>query len=93
MPQTLRQQIAITLEDAEYSIHDLAELYGLRRQEILGHLDHVQRSVKKRFKVRPAQCSGCDFVFENRTRLSTPSRCPQCKKERVQGPWIRIVPT
>ena len=42
-------------------------------------------------EVEPAQCLSCGFTFEERGRFRRPSRCPQCRSERLQPPrfWVR----
>ena len=59
-------------EFKDYSDRDLEE-------EIL----HVIKSHKlKLHLIHPAQCVSCQFSFENRTKLSIPSRCPRFAKRR-----------
>jgi predicted Zn-ribbon and HTH transcriptional regulator len=62
----------------------------MRVSEVLDDLEHVRKSLRRRFVFRPAFCSRCSFVFERRTKLGTPSRCPKCKNERLDGPWFRV---
>jgi hypothetical protein len=35
-------------------------------------------------------CQSCGFTFRDRSRLETPSRCPRCKRERIDEPLFRI---
>lgn len=90
-PATLRQQIETQLADAEYTVRELAELFGLRVRDIVDHMEHIRRSQKRRFRLRPPECRTCGFVFKRRHRLNAPSRCPQCRRERIEGPWLSIV--
>jgi predicted Zn-ribbon and HTH transcriptional regulator len=65
----------------------------LREKETLFHLPHIAKSVAARggrLRIRPASCMNCGFEFRDRRRLSPPSRCPQCKQSRIQGPWYQI---
>jgi predicted Zn-ribbon and HTH transcriptional regulator len=78
------------LEQAEQTVRDLANTLEMRVGDVLDDLRHVRRTVGKRLQVRPARCTRCDFVFRKRSRLSTPSRCPRCRCEQIDGPWLRI---
>ncbi len=89
---TNREQIIIYLEGEEYTAKELSGLMRMRVQDVLSDLEHVQRSAGKRFKIRPALCTSCDFEFERRKKLSTPGRCPECRSERVVGPFLSVTP-
>ena len=69
---------------------DLAGALDLRPAEALSHLEHLRRTYKKQFKITPAKCRDCSFLFKGRSRLNTPGRCPQCRSQRVDGPWFAI---
>ena len=87
---TCRETIVELLSDAEYTPRDLALALGVRIRDVLADLEHVRRSVGKRFQLRPASCERCGYVFRGRERLGTPSRCPRCKCERTAGPWLSV---
>jgi predicted Zn-ribbon and HTH transcriptional regulator len=67
-------------------------------REIEAHLVHIEKSVRgrrgqqdgRRFRLEPAACSDCGFVFRDRTRLTTPSRCPTCRSEQIIPPRYLI---
>jgi len=91
--QSLRQRLRETLRDGSYTLRDLSVMLSATEREIVGHLPHVQRSAQgrgERFVIEPAQCSSCSFVFEQRTRLTTPSRCPECRSERIEAPRFGV---
>ena len=92
MSPTLRQTLALILRREERSAYDLAEELFLSPAEVESHLTHLNKSHKGRFKMRPARCYACGYVFKKRTRLDAPGRCPRCKEERVEGPWFRLEP-
>lgn len=69
---------------------DVAAQFGLRVTEAADDLDHIRKSHRDSFKVEWARCSKCEFEFQNRDKLTTPSRCPECKCERIEGPWFSI---
>ncbi|MEW5913747.1 MAG: transcriptional regulator [Thermodesulfobacteriota bacterium] len=89
----MRQTIINLLEQAKHSARDLADILLLTQSEVESHLAHVQRSLKKRLQVSPAQCRDCGYVFRGRARLDTPGRCPRCRGQRVEGPWFRVSPS
>jgi hypothetical protein len=92
--QTLRQWIVSLLSDQEMDVRDLSQELGLKEREIYEHLVHVERSVaasRGRFVITPSQCLLCGYVFEDRRRLTRPSRCPQCRRSKLQNPSFRIL--
>jgi predicted Zn-ribbon and HTH transcriptional regulator len=91
--QTLRRQIIALLHDQEMDARDLAQELGLKEKEVYEHLVHVERTVAAaggRFVVTPSQCLLCGYVFEDRRRLTRPSRCPRCRRSKLMNPSFRI---
>ena len=80
---TRRETIAGLLQRGERTAKDLASLCRANTKDVLSDLEHIRRSVGRRFRIDPALCGKCDFVFETRSKLQTPSRCPECKNERI----------
>lgn len=89
---TRRERIIELLELGKYTPKDLARLLEIKVVDVLDDLEHVRKSLGKRLDIVPAFCSACDYTFDNRKRLNTPSRCPECRAERVSGPWLTIEP-
>jgi len=87
---TRREEITNYLKGSERTVRELAGLMRMRVKDTLDDLEHIRKSHKKAFKVRPALCPSCGYVFETRGKLSSPGRCPQCRGERVVGPWLSI---
>ena len=87
---TLRQQISTLLAQAPHSPRKLADEVDIKIRDVLHHLEHIRRSHKREFHVVAPECLKCGFVFEGRNKLSTPSRCPECRSERISEPvfWI-----
>jgi transcriptional regulator len=74
---------------------ELSQQLGIKEKEVYEHLTHVERSAEAaggRFSVTPSECLLCGYVFEDRRRLTRPSRCPTCKRSRLQRPSFRIDP-
>jgi aryl-alcohol dehydrogenase-like predicted oxidoreductase/predicted Zn-ribbon and HTH transcriptional regulator len=91
---TVRQAILEVLERGAATARDLSRLVGISEKEVAGHLEHLQRSLKKgdrTFVMEPAECAKCGFRFTERTRLTKPSSCPECRAERVHPPQFRVV--
>ena len=87
---TQREAIANLLEGASYTVKELSGLMRLKISDVVHHLEHVQRTYGKAFVVEPASCNACDFIFSKRAKLTCPSKCPQCRQQRVSGPWVGI---
>ncbi len=93
-PLTIRQQLMHLLTGARHSARELAGLVGAPERQVEEHLAHVVRSLAKdrtrRFLLEPSACHDCGFVFRDRTRLTTPGRCPVCHSEGVSPPRFGI---
>jgi hypothetical protein len=91
--KTIRQQIIDLLEKGDHSVRDISKAIGVREKEIFGHLEHIHLSMKNRrekLRISPYSCQACGFVFENRKKFTRPSRCPQCKKARIDAAMYHI---
>jgi len=88
-PKTYRQRIISILTSGKADVTHLSVRLSLQEKEVLEHLEHVRKS-NSGFKIEPAKCLCCGFVFEDRTKLSVPSRCPKCRAERVCKPIFYI---
>lgn len=87
--KTNRQRIISILTSGKADVIHLSIRLSLKEKEVLTHLEHVRKS-RPGFKIEPAKCLCCGFVFEDRTKLSVPSRCPKCRSERVCKPVFYI---
>ena len=88
---TRREQIIEILTKEEKSAQELANEFKVEMFEILEDLKHVKYSIKpKKLLMRPAQCKKCGFVFEERSRVKKPSKCPKCKSEWIMAPLFSI---
>lgn len=93
--RTIRQRMLNLLVGQELSSRTLAELLRIPVREVEDHLTHLVKTVgrhsDKQFLLLPSQCHDCGFVFGRRTRLTPPSRCPQCRSEFISPPRYRIL--
>lgn len=92
--QTPRQRIREILTDGVLSARELAQLVGIPERQVEDHLTHILKSVsrdqKKQFLLTPSVCQDCGFVFQDRKRLTCPSRCPECRSEGITPPRFEI---
>lgn len=91
--ETDRQAIRAVIAEAAFTAHEISEAAGVPEREVAGHLESISRSAKhrgERLIVEPARCETCRFTFRERKRLSTPSRCPNCRSERIHPPRFKI---
>ena len=89
---TRRERIIEELERGQYSVRELAVSLQMGARDVRDDLEHVRRSVGGRFRIKPAECMACGFVFRGRDRLNQPSRCPECRQEQIIGPFFWIEP-
>ncbi|MBW2987978.1 transcriptional regulator [Candidatus Woesearchaeota archaeon] len=88
---TRRQEIIELLKQGEWSIQQIANHFKTTVAEILPDFKHITRTIHPRkIATRPATCRSCGFVFKDRKKYSTPSKCPRCKSEWInpQTYWI-----
>jgi predicted Zn-ribbon and HTH transcriptional regulator len=87
--ETARQALRDTLEHGPFTAHELSARAGIAERDVVGHLEHLERTAKARgetFVVEPARCDDCGFVFKKRERLGRPSKCPICRGGHVAPP-------
>lgn len=73
----------------------LSTLVGISEKVIPAHLEHLRKSAAgagERLEIEAAVCNKCDYVFDDRDKLTRPTRCPKCKGERIDPPRFRIQP-
>ena len=88
---TRREEIIEILSKEERSAQQMANDFKVEMIEILEDLKHIKYSIKpKRLVMKPPQCKKCGFVFEERSRVKRPSKCPRCKSEWIIAPLFRI---
>lgn len=92
--RTPRQRIIDLITGARLSSYQLAQMLGIRERQVEEHLAHVVKTIARdktrRFILDPARCQDCGFVFRERRRLTSPSRCPQCRSEAIAAPRYGI---
>ncbi|MFC5278755.1 transcriptional regulator [Halorubrum rubrum] len=92
--ETTRQRIAARLRAEPATASEIAVELSLPTPTVYEHLEHVSRSVgeddeDEEFLVAPPTCRDCGFDgFDD--PLNAPSRCPECKSERIDEPAFVI---
>ncbi|WP_418282422.1 transcriptional regulator [Halorubrum sp. DTA98] len=91
MEPTTRQRIADRLREDAATASELGGALSLPTHVVYDHLEHVSRSVAdgETFLVAPPACHECGFDGFDEP-LNHPSRCPECKSERIEEPAFRI---
>ena len=92
--RTIRQRMVELLTNTRLTTHQLAAMLGTPERQVEDHLAHVVKTVARdrscRFVLEPSGCLDCGFLFRDRTRLTRPSRCPQCRSEGISAPRYGI---
>jgi predicted Zn-ribbon and HTH transcriptional regulator len=91
--QTPRQAIQRLLATGPHSARDLALALRLRERDVVEHLEHLERSLRRtprRLVVDLPACLACGYAFPGRRRLSAPSACPECRDTNLQPPVFRL---
>jgi hypothetical protein len=92
--ESVRVALTEALRRGPATLRDLSAAVGIREKEVAEHLPHIEQSARhhgERLEVTAPECHRCGFVFEERTRAKTPSRCPSCKSERIKPPSFELV--
>ncbi len=92
---TLRDQLREALVCGPRTALELSQELRIPEREVAAHLEHLARSLRGGplcLRTLPPRCLGCGFVFEERGRASRPSRCPECRSERISRPRFEVVP-
>ena len=66
----------------------IANKIGMPIKELEEDFEHISKSFK--LKTEYAMCKKCGFVFKRDRRYHTPSKCPKCRSEWIEGQkfWI-----
>lgn len=87
---TRRKDIIELLSKQAMTVRELAEFFHADARDILIDLEHIAKSVRPKLEMEPSSCKSCGFVFKKRERHKRPSRCPECKAEKITEPIFSI---
>jgi predicted Zn-ribbon and HTH transcriptional regulator len=89
---TTRERIADALREQPRTVSDLSTAVGASQSAVYDHLRHVARSLDdtdEQFLVAPPECRDCGFsAFDD--PVNYPSRCPDCRSERIEEAVFKI---
>jgi len=91
---TARERIAQALREAQLTAREISAAASVREHDVAEHLRHLERSLLhggEQLLTEAPHCIQCGFAFSQRERHGRPSRCPQCKSERISPPRFKIV--
>jgi predicted Zn-ribbon and HTH transcriptional regulator len=92
--RTPRQRIIESITGTRLSSYQLAQMLGIAERHVEEHLTHVVKTIARdktrQFILDPARCQNCNFIFRDRSRLTSPSRCPHCRSEAIEAPRYGI---
>jgi predicted Zn-ribbon and HTH transcriptional regulator len=90
--RTTRERVADALREESATPSELATRFDLLPATAVDHVRHLARSLDatdENLLVRPPACRDCGFDgFDDPANL--PSRCPECRSERIAEPAFRI---
>lgn len=91
--QTVRAALLAQLREGAVTARELSARVGIPEREVTGHLEHIERSLRKvneRLQIEPPACLSCGFVFRKRERLTRPGSCPSCRSTHIEAPRFRV---
>ena len=92
--RTPRQRILDLLVGRAMTSRQLAAVIKISERQVEEHLVHIAKSVERdrsrRFVIEASECLDCEFVFKDRSRMTRPSHCPQCRSENISMPRYGI---
>jgi predicted Zn-ribbon and HTH transcriptional regulator len=86
--KTRRERLEELLGKGSFTVEQLARFLDTPVRNVVDDLEHVRQSAGDDFYMRPPECEACGFVFNKRRKIKRPSRCPECREERIIGPWF-----
>lgn len=91
--QTPAQRLTEALRSGEWlTSKELSQRAQLSEKELPQVLEKVQRSLRGESMERESpRCLACGFQFDERQRFRRPSRCPECKSERITPVRLRLL--
>ena len=91
--ETDRQALRAALGPTPATAKDLSGVLGISERDVVDNLAHLVRSLPaagEKLVIEAPRCVACGFEFSDRKRFSRPSRCPECRSERISPPRFSI---
>ena len=87
---TIRQKITELLKVKPVDTGYLSRALGVTQRAIEHHLEHVAKSVGKKFEITASICNDCGFTYKDRSRTTKPTKCPKCRSESIMPPLFFV---
>jgi predicted Zn-ribbon and HTH transcriptional regulator len=92
---TIRESLHALLRAGPATARDLSRQAGIPEREVAAHLEHLERSLRRRGEnlvVETSECLDCGFRFgpRPRHRYSRPGSCPECRGRRISLPRFSV---
>ena len=87
-----RRNLIDLLRDNPMTLSQLARALDANPKDLASDIEHLQKSLRHseyELDITPAECRKCGFIFGTH-KLRKPSRCPECKGERLTEPVLEI---
>jgi predicted Zn-ribbon and HTH transcriptional regulator len=91
--ETIRESLRRVLRERPTTLRELSGALSVSEKDLSTHLEHLERSLQRgdeRLVIEPTHCLACGFECGDRKRFTRPSRCPQCKGNRLSFPRFSI---
>lgn len=93
--ETVRKEIIEVLTRfGPMTARELSAEVRVRERDVHDHLRHIKMSLEKsgkRLVMIPAECRRCGFVFDDRSRVTKPGKCPQCRGTSIDEPEFKVM--
>jgi predicted Zn-ribbon and HTH transcriptional regulator len=86
--ETVRQELMRLLAGRNVPVSALSQEVHRSEKELYDHLQHLQKAGV--LVIIPAACGSCGFMFEARTKVKKPGKCPKCKGTYIKEPLFSI---
>ena len=90
--RTTREQIVSFLREESAAPGEIASEFEITTASALSHVEHIAKSLDgtdEQVLVAPPECPECGFD-EFDSLINRPSRCPECKNERISEPIFTV---
>jgi transcriptional regulator len=88
-----REEMIEFLKKKSSTAQGLATEFKRNLKAVEEDIDHIRTSIRDdpeyRLMVRPPVCEMCSFQF-NGTHIKTPTKCPECKAEKISLARFKI---
>jgi predicted Zn-ribbon and HTH transcriptional regulator len=89
---TVRKDLIELLQENRMTIREMALHFRVTTEEIAIDLRYVGRSIYPQMELRMEipRCRDCGFEFKERSKLTRPTKCPECRGMKITEPvfWI-----